>query len=62
MSQYKVYYEVNDTWVLAGVVEAEDGGRAIERMQKAKAEEISAVTGYSVKEVMEEMNFDFEKI
>lgn len=62
MSQYKVYYEVNDTWVLAGFVEAEDGGQAIERMQKARAEEISAVTGYSVKEVMEEMNFDFEKI
>jgi len=62
MSQYKVYYEVNDTWFLAGLVEAEDGGQAIERMQKARAEEISAVTGYSVKEVMEEMNFDFEKI
>lgn len=62
MKQYKVYYEANDTWFLAGLVEAEDGSRAIWQLQRTKAEEICALTGYSLKEVMEEMNFDFEEV
>lgn len=62
MRQFKVYYEVKDTWILAGIVEAEDGGQAIWQLQKAKAEEICTLTGYLLKEVMEEMNFDFEEV
>ncbi len=62
MKQYRVYYEANDTWFLVGLVEAEDGGQAIQYLQKLKAEKICALTGYSLKEMMEEMNFDFEEV
>lgn len=62
MKIYKVFYEANDTWCFLGVVEAEDGGKAIRQMKDAKLEEICVLTGYSSKEVMEEMNFDYKEV
>lgn len=62
MRLFRVCYEANDTWFFVGVVEGEDGGAAIEHMKETKLKEICSLTGYSSKEVMEEMNFDYEEI